>query len=471
MASTTTTPNPAATEAPLMISVSGVRGIVGATMTPVVAAQFAAAFGTWLKRRSPGDDFVVCLGRDSRPSGLMINRAASSGLMSIGATVIDLGVVATPTVGIMIDRHNAAGGMMITASHNPIQWNGMKSLNSDGLAPPVDEASQIIERFHKRDFEYVSVHKLQQSRIDDRGNALHVEKVLAAIDPEPIRSARFKVVLDSVNGAGCVAGRSLLEQLGCEIVHINGDPTGQFAHTPEPVKENLTQLATVVAKEGAAVGFAQDPDADRLAIVDENGTYIGEEYTLALAAWRVFKRSGGGATAANLSTSRMIDDVAAKFPGSSVERTAVGEANVVASLKSKHGVIGGEGNGGVIYPPVCWVRDSLGAMALVLALMADKATTVSELVAELPKYAMVKTKYDLSNIGGAAVVPAMLQRVAEQYANERMNASDGVRVDFADGWVHLRPSNTEPIVRLIAEAESETRANELVKSFAACAGL
>ena len=460
------------TDAPLMVSVSGVRGIIGSTMTPVVAAQFAAAFGSWLKQNQSDDDrFTVCLGRDSRPSGLMIARAAAAGLTSVGAAVIDLGVVTTPTVGVMIGEHRATGGMMITASHNPIQWNGMKALNSDGLAPPADEAAQIIGFFHKGSARYVAVEELQPSQTDERGAAIHVGKVLAAIDPEPIQRARFKVVLDSVNGAGCAAGRMLLEQLGCEIVHINGEPTGLFAHMPEPIRENLTELADVVARERAAVGFAQDPDADRLAIVDERGQYIGEEYTLALAAKEVFKRTGGGAAAANLSTSRMIDDVAAQFPSSSVTRTAVGEANVVAALKQSSGVIGGEGNGGVIFPPVCWVRDSLGAMALVLALMADEQKTVSELIAAIPRYAMVKTKYDLSNIGGAAAVPDMLQRVAEHYRNEHVNDADGVRVDFDDGWVHLRPSNTEPIVRLIAEAEDEARAQKLIVSVAAVAGI
>lgn len=453
-----------------MISVSGLRGIVGATMTPVIAAQFAAAFGSWLKQHANGP-LVVCVGRDSRPSGRMFTQAAMAGLTAVGAKVIDLDVVTTPTVGIMIAEHHAAGGIMVTASHNPIEWNGLKALNSDGLAPPAAQARQIIEHFRAQDFEYASVHDLQPADRDDRAARIHVDRVLAAIDPQPVRKAKFRVALDSVNGAGCVAGRMLLEELGCDVLHLNGDPTGVFAHTPEPVKENLTQLAEAVADDTAVVGFAQDPDADRLAVVDEHGTYIGEEYTLALAAWRVLQKVGGAALAANLSTSRMIDDVAAKYPGSNVLRTAVGEANVVAAMKPAGAVLGGEGNGGVIYPPVCWVRDSLSAMALVLALMADTGRTISHLVGELPRYAMIKTKYDLSSIGGPSAVTGMLQRVAETYRNERINDADGVRIDFADGWVHLRPSNTEPIVRLIAEAADERRARALITDVANAAGL
>lgn len=479
-----------------MLSVSGVRGIVGntgsakATMTPLVAAQFACAFASWLKeqhKKNSKDEFTICLGRDSRLSGQMLAQAAAAGLMSIGSKVIDLGVCATPTVGLMIAEHRAAGGLMITASHNPIQWNGIKSLNADGLAPPPSQAKDIIARYHAQQIDYAPVSDLHPLHHDDRGNRIHLKRVLASIDPAPIKAAKFKVVLDSVNGGGCASGKMLLEALGCEIIHINGEPTGHFAHTPEPIKENLTQLAEETKKHNAAVGFAQDPDADRLAIVDENGTFIGEEYTLALAAWQVFSslpsppgRGAGGkgrldqslTTAANLSTSRMIDDVAAKYSGK-VTRTAVGEANVVEAMKTSGAIIGGEGNGGVIYSPVCWVRDSLSAMALVLSLMAEQKKTISALVNELPRYAMVKKKFDLATIGGAAAVPAMLQRVAEKYKAEKVSDVDGVRIDFKDGsgWVHLRPSNTEPIVRLIAEATDEMHAIALIATAAKVAGL
>lgn len=482
-----------------MISVSGVRGIIGnspgsgnATMTPRVAAEYACAFASWLKQqqntKNPQGDFTICLGRDSRPSGEMLARAATAGLISIGAKVIDLGVCATPTVGVMIAEHRAAGGMMITASHNPIQWNGLKSLNADGLAPPPEQANEIIARYKNQNYDYAVVEKLHPPHHDDRANRIHVEKVIASIDPEPIKKAKFRVVLDSVNGGGCASGKMLLEALGCEIIHINGEPTGRFAHTPEPIKENLIELAEATKKAKAAVGFAHDPDADRLAIIDEHGTFIGEEYTLALAVECVFSRfpsppgrgvRGEGSserplapvTAANLSTSRMIDDVAERHQGK-VLRTAVGEANVVAALKSAGGIIGGEGNGGVIYSPVCWVRDSLSSMALVLSLMAETEKSISQLVGGLPRYAMVKKKFDLSTLGGASAVEAMLRKVADKYQSEKVSDIDGVRVDFDNGgWVHLRPSNTEPILRLIAEGPNEQAAEQLIANAAKVAGL
>lgn len=462
-----------------MLSVSGARGIVGLTMTPGVAADFAAAFGSFVKASTGLQQPVLCVGRDSRPSGQMLAAAAMAGLASVGCRVIDLGVVTTPSVAVMIGKHKASGGMAITASHNPIQWNGLKCLNADGVAPPPHDAAQIIDRFKKRDIQYAAVADIPPIERDDTTHETHVARVLANINPEPIRAARLKVVLDSVNGAGCVAGRMLLEQLGCEVVHINGEPTGHFAHTPEPTKENLRELAAITKAEHAACGFAQDPDADRLAIIDETGSYVGEEYTLVLAAMRVLEMTGRAADAsqriiaANLSTSRMIDDLAGRYPHTRVLRTAVGEANVVAAMKP-HGaaaIIGGEGNGGVIYPPVCWVRDSLGAMALVLSLIAERRAPLRDIVNTLPRYTMIKHKFDLSSIGGAAAITPMLERVVKRFADENVSTVDGVRIDVADGWVHLRPSNTEPIVRLIAEAETDSRAWELIDEVAAAAGL
>jgi phosphomannomutase len=299
-----------------------------------------------------------------------------------------------------------------------------------------------------------------------------VHRVLANVDVPAIRAKRFTVVLDSVNGSGCLGGRMLLEELGCRVEHIFGDPTGVFGHVPEPLAENLVELARVTrGTPDAACGFAQDPDADRLAIVDETGRFIGEECTLVLAALRMLQRTGGGALAANLSTSRMIDDVAARFPGSKVIRTAVGEANVVAGLRPAGGILGGEGNGGVIFPPVCWVRDSLSAMALVLELIAHEGKPLSQLVASLPRYAMVKRKMELASVGGMTAVAPALERVKVAFANERVSDVDGVRVDFADGWVHLRASNTEPIVRVIAEAATEARADELCDTCRRAAGV
>ena len=297
---------------------------------------------------------------------------------------------------------------------------------------------------------------------DPTSARVHVDRVLAQVDADAIRGRRFAVVLDSVNGSGCEGGRMLLEALGCRVTHLFGEQTGVFGHTPEPLVDNLVDLArTTGSTPGSACGFAQDPDADRLAIVDETGRFIGEECTLVLAALRMLQRTGGGALAANLSTSRMIDDVAARFPGSRVVRTAVGEANVVAGLRSNGGIFGGEGNGGVILPGVCWVRDSLSAMALVLELLAYEGKPLSAIVASLPRYAMIKRKMELASVGGMAAVAPALAKVKAAFASERISDVDGVRVDFADGWVHLRASNTEPIVRVIAEAATEARANEL----------
>ncbi len=454
-----------------MLSVSGIRGIVGKTMTPSVAVDFAAAFGSFVRQNTGDDDPLICVGRDSRPSGKLLADSVAAGLASVGARVIDLGVVATPTVGVMIAAHRAAGGMIVTASHNPVQWNGLKFLTADGAAPPPAQINEIIRRFEQQDFDSQVDASSEQIASDDSGNETHVGLVLANIDPEPIRAANLKVVLDSVNGAGCVSGRMLLEQLGCEVVHINSEPTGMFAHTPEPLKENLVELAQVTATQQAACGFAQDPDADRLAIIDETGSYIGEEYTLVLAAKRVLDLQGGQPIAANLSTSRMIDDVAAQYPGASVLRTAVGEANVVAAMRAEGALIGGEGNGGVVFPSVCWVRDSLSAMMLVLSLLAAEKRVLSDIVSELPHYEMIKQKFDLSAVGGRDAVGPMIEKVTEAFADEQINTADGIRIDFIDGWVHLRPSNTEPIVRLIAEAQTQEAAEGLINGIASLAGL
>ncbi len=462
---------PPPTDAPLMLSVSGMRGIVGKTLTPVVAAEYAAACGSFFREQSGRDNPIVCLGRDSRPSGEMLSAAAGAGLAAVGCRVIDLGIVMTPTAGVMIDQHRAAGGLIITASHNPGEWNGIKCLDSDGVAPPPEQIELVLKRFHGKQFEYLPAEAIPPTSRDDRATQEHVERVLRSIDPEPIQKKKFKVVLDSVNGAGGAAGRMLLEALGCELVHLYAEPTGQFAHTPEPTEENLTELAERTAVERAACGFAQDPDADRLAIVDENGRYIGEEYTLVLSAWQMLEEGGPCPMAANLSTSRMIDDLAERYPGASVHRAAVGEANVAQAMKQHNAIIGGEGNGGVIRPEITWVRDSLSAMALVLGLLASKNRSVSSLIGELPRYAMIKRKLDLARVGGRDAVGPILARVADAFSDQNCNTTDGVRIDWPDRWAHLRPSNTEPIVRLIVEAPDEAAAAELADKVAAAAGI
>lgn len=458
--------------APLMLSVSGARGIVGKSLTPPLAAEFAAAFASHVRETTGEARPTICLGRDSRPSGAMFAAAATAGLAAAGCSVIDLGVVMTPTVGVMVTARNAHGGMVITASHNPIEWNGIKCLNERGMALPQQDIEQVIDRFQQRKLIYAEATAIVAAETDTASNEQHINRVLSLIDPEPIRQAQMHIVLDSVNGAGCCAGRSLLEQLGCTVTHLHGEPTGHFAHTPEPIKENLTELATTTAaKKDAACGFAQDPDADRLAIVDEQGRYIGEEYTLVLAAQRMLELRGGGPMAANLSTSRMIDDLATRFSGASVHRSAVGEANVAAVMQEHGAIIGGEGNGGVIVPEICWIRDSLSAMALVLSLVQAHGKPLSALVADLPAYAMIKRKFDLTDIGGRVAVKPALAKVTDAFAQQRLSTADGVRIDFADGWVHIRPSNTEPILRLIAEADDEVKAHTLIDNVLTAAGL
>jgi len=456
-------------DAPLMLSISGLRGVVGDTITAEVAALYGAAFGSHLRSRI--DRPRVVIARDSRPSGEAFLAAVAAGLASTGCDVIDLGVAMTPTVGVMVIHHRADGGMVCTASHNPIQWNGLKCLDGDGVAPPPAEAAEIVRRFRERDLLLAGPTAFGKITRDESGDPTHVERVVGLVDVQAIRAANLRVVVDSVNGAGCRPARMLLETLGVEFVHINGEPTGVFAHTPEPTQANLVDLCTAAAKGGFACGFAQDPDADRLAIVDESGRYIGEEYTLALAALRVLQREGAGMLATNLSTSRMIDGVAKKFPGSRVVRTAVGEANVVAALKPAHGLCGGEGNGGVIWPRVCWVRDSLSGMALVLELLATQKCSLSSLVKQLPRCAMVKRTLKLNAIGGMVALPPAFAKVRATFVGERLDETDGIRIDFAEGWVHLRASNTEPIIRLIAEGDDDRAANALADRVANAAGL
>ena len=455
-----------------MLSVSGARGIVGRAMTPTVAAEFAAAFGSLVRsrRREEGSDDApeICVGSDGRPSGPMLAAAAMSGLLASGCRVVDLGVVTTPTVGVMVVERGAAAGLVITASHNPLEWNGIKCLTREGAAPDAGEAREIIRRFREREIEYAPVLDLAAIERDDTAHRIHVDRVLAVVDPEPIRRRRLRVVLDSVNGAGCVPGRMLLEELGCTVVHVNGEPTGRFSRAPEPLERNLVDLAAAVPVAGADCGFAQDPDADRLAVIDERGRYIGEEYTLVLAARRLLDLGGGGVViATNLSTSRMIDDLAARYPGTSVVRTAVGEANVAAAMREAGAPIGGEGNGGVILPAVGWVRDSLAAMALVLSLLAaeEEPRPLGAMVDEMPRYCMIKSTVDVPGADDPAALASMMDAVAARFSAgaARIDRTDGVRVDLAGGWVHLRASNTEPIVRIIAEADDPAEAEALIE--------
>jgi phosphomannomutase len=442
----------------LMLSVSGLRGIIGDTLTPPVAARYGAAIGEWAKRRSNRPNPHVVVGRDSRASGPMVERATVAGLTATGCRVTTVGIVTTPGGAIMAEQLKAHAGVVITASHNPAVWNGIKALRHDGVAPPAEEAQQIIDDFRADQVEYVPVDQLQPIQHDETAHTVHVRRILPHLDAEAIRNRAPKVVLDSVCGAGGPATATLLEDLGAELVHLNPKPNGRFPHPPEPTAENLTELCDAVREHGADVGFAQDPDADRLAIVDENGRYIGEEYTLALGVVHLLSREPGPVVA-NLSTSRMIDDVAARF-GCAVHRSPVGEANVAEVMRQVGAVAGGEGNGGLIWSKVIRVRDSLAAIAVVLELLAQSGKRLSELVAEIPAYTIVKEKLPIE----PGMAERAFERLRERFADQQLNDADGLRIDWPDRWVHIRPSNTEPILRIIAEAADRETANELITS-------
>ncbi len=440
-----------------MIGVSGMRGTIGGTLTPEVILRMAGALALWLEetqKPAGGARFKVALGRDSRPSGGWVAAAAIAALSAAGIDVIELGIVTTPGVAMMVKHLGADAGMIATASHNPVQWNGLKILNRHSVAPPPADAADIIRRYHESTPSWARVERVSPPRQSSETHALHTKLVLDRVDTLGISSKAYKVVLDSVNGAGCVATATLLSKLGCRLVHINNTPDGRFPHEPEPTEANLTGLADEVRRQRAHVGFAQDPDADRLAIVDENGKYIGEEYSLALCAKLVLSKKPG-VTVTNLSSSRMLDDIAAGT-GSKVIRTAVGEANVIDAMLKHGALIGGEGNGGVIDPRIVPGRDSLVGMAYVLQLMASTDKTISALVAEIPRYEIVKTKFECGRDDANRVVEELKGR----FAKEKIDTQDGIRIDWdADrAWVHARPSNTEPIMRIIAEAPDQNEA-------------
>ncbi len=482
-----------------MLSVSGCRGIIGDTLTPEVAARFAGAFGAFLRERGRGTSPTVVLGRDGRRASDVVSAAACAGLAGAGCRVLDLGIATTPTVAVQTDAlargAGGAAGMVVTASHNPQMWCGLKCLLAEGgeygsaaCAPPPDAASEIIRRFERGDVGAVPWALTGSIDHLEGADEEHVERVLGALEASGVCEDAcdlgdgLAVVLDSVNASGIDAGRGLLEGVGCtEILHLGSERTGVFARPPEPTHENLTLpggLCDAVRESGADVGFAQDPDADRLAIIDERGRYIGEEYTLALGAKALLeaerRRAGtaeGCVLVTNLSTSRMLDDVARAY-GARVERTPVGEAHVVEAMKrlaaqGERVIAGGEGNGGLIWPRVAYVRDSLSSMAMILALLRGGGVRVrvSDLVASIPAYAIEKRKVDLPRREDAE---AGLEAVARGYAAQRVDRRDGVWVDFTSGglagkaWLHVRPSNTEPILRLIAEAPTPAQADGIL---------
>ncbi len=437
-----------------IISVSGLRGIIGDSLTPLVAARYVAAFAGALK---PGP---IVVSRDGRASGPMLAQIVCGTLAACGRKVLYADVAATPTLGVMVRAHLAAGGIQISASHNPPQYNGLKLFNAEGRVLPAAAGAAVLEAYRSTAPNWtVSDQVGLQQQIGDTVNH-HLRLVLETIDTHTIASRKFRVLLDSNAGAGSLLGRRLLGDLGCELTLLGGQPTGRFEHPPEPTAENLAGVCQQVTAAGAQIGFCQDPDADRLAIIDEAGRYIGEEYTLALCIDHVL-RDRKGPIVTNCATSRMSADLAAKY-GVALHRSAVGEANVVDKMLEVTAVFGGEGNGGPIDPRVGLVRDSFVGMALVLDAMAKRRMKVSELVAELPRYTIVKKTANLAQ----GKLPALLDAVQSRFSDAKPDRLDGLRLDWPDRWLIVRGSNTEPIVRVIAEAPTAAAAEDLTR--AAC---
>ena len=447
-----------------MISVSGMRGIVGTDLTPELVARHAAALGAWARRRGRP---LVILGRDARTSGPMFSHAATAGLMSVGAEVIDLGVVPTPTVQLAVEHHHAGAGLIITASHNPIAWNALKFVGPDGIFLDA-EAGGEVRALADQGPPRADWSGIGSVRFDLQAIERHLALVLALpeIDAALIRSRRFHVALDCVRGAGGAIIPTLLERLGCRVSAINLETDGRFPREPEPIPENLGDLARLVRESGADIGMAVDPDVDHLAVVDELGEPIGEDYTLALAVRAVLgARPAGGpepVVVANLSTSLVVED-AARDGGARFVRAPVGEANVAASIRAEHALIGGEGNGGVILPKLHIGRDAPLGVALILQYLAVAKKRPSEIVASAPRYRIVKAKSPRG-----ADLQALYRALEGRFPDAVKDTRDGLRLAWADRWVHVRPSGTEPIVRYIAEAPTEALANELI---ATCQGL
>lgn len=439
----------------LMVSVSGVRGRVGEALTPEVMATFAAAFGAWAKKKHPGRPVVV--GRDSRVSGPMFTRVVHSALESVGCDVIDIGVVPTPTVQMAVEHHHAAGGLAITASHNPVEWNALKFIGSSGLFLSAAEGAEM-RALLDAGIPRASWDTLGSVTVDNEAVQRHLDAVLALpfLDVAAIRAKQFHVALDCCHGAGSVIMPQLLDALGCKVSAIGMEADGRFPRPPEPVAENLGALSALVRESGALIGLATDPDVDRLALTDETGRAIGEDYTLALAVRAVLPARPGNVVT-NLSTSKVVQD-AAHDGGAQFEFAPVGEVNVALAMQASGSTIGGEGNGGVILPELHLGRDAPVAVALVLHLLATTGKRVSDFVSEHPRYVIVKDKLDRPDVPLTNVYSALRKRFADAVADTQ----DGLRLDWPDRWVHLRPSGTEPIVRVIAEAPTEAAARQLV---------
>ncbi|OAB78859.1 phosphoglucosamine mutase [Cochleicola gelatinilyticus] len=446
----------------LIKSISGIRGTIGGAqgenLTPIDAVKYAAAYGSWVKNQLDKEHYKVVVGRDARISGHMVQQLVMQTLVGMGIHVIDLGLSTTPTVEVAVTMEHADGGIILTASHNPKQWNALKLLNNKGEFLNAAAGQEILDIAEQGTIQFSEVDDLGEISINDAYIDLHIDEILdlPLVNTEAIKHAGFKVVVDAVNSTGGIAVPLLLEALGVTPVKLYCDPTGEFPHNPEPLKEHLGDLMELVKTENADFGIVVDPDVDRLAFVDEKGNMFGEEYTLVAVADYILQHKKGN-TVSNMSSSRALRDVTEKH-GGTYTASAVGEVNVVEKMKETHAVIGGEGNGGIIYPELHYGRDSLVGIALFLSHLAEEKVSVSALRKRYTSYFMSKKKIQLTP---QLDVDALLKAMEVKYASEQINTIDGVKIDFAENWVHLRKSNTEPIIRIYTEAKSQEEADVL----------
>ena len=452
----------------LIKSISGIRGTIGGevgeNLTPIDIVKFTIAYTRFIASKNEAKRLKIVVGRDARISGEMVNDIIEGTLLGCGADVINVGLCTTPGTEMAVITHKADGGIIITASHNPKQWNALKLLNEKGEFLNDKEGKQVLALAEQEDFLFPDVDTIGKVILREDFNPTHIEQVLALklVDVEKVKARKFKVVVDAVNSIGGVVIPALLEKLGCEVVKINCEPNGHFAHNPEPLPQNLTEISEVIVREGADLGVVVDPDVDRLALVNEDGTMFGEEYTLVAVADYILSHTKGN-TCSNLSSSRALSDIT-KAHGGEYAASAVGEVNVVTKMKEVGAVIGGEGNGGVIYPELHYGRDALVGVALFLTYLAELNIPMTELRKKYPAYFASKNKIELTP---AIDVDKVLATVKERYAHEQVNDIDGVKIDFAEHWVHLRKSNTEPIIRIYVEAKSQEFADEVAQQFIA----
>ncbi len=447
----------------LIKSISGIRGTIGGKagdgLTPIDIVKFTAAYGSWVINKTQNKKIV--LGRDARISGEMVNNLVIGTLQGLGIEVIDLGLSTTPTVEIAVPMENAGGGIILTASHNPKQWNALKLLNEKGEFISDADGKEVLEIAENADFSFAEVNELGKVSYNDTYLQKHIDVILALplVDVEAIKQANFKIAIDCVNSSGGIFVPALLKALGVKTVYeLYCEPNGEFPHNPEPLPENLTEIAKLVQEKGADLGIVVDPDVDRLCFVNEDGTMFGEEYTLVAVADYILKNNPGN-TVSNLSSTRALRDVTEKA-GGKYNAAAVGEVNVVNQMKATNAIIGGEGNGGVIYPELHYGRDALVGIALFLTHLAKFGQSISILRSTYPAYHISKNKITLTP---EMDIDHLLIKVQEKYKNEKTSTIDGLKIDFANEWVHLRRSNTEPIIRIYSEAENETTAENLAQ--------